>query len=312
MGRYRKAVFTHWLNWAFLAVGGIAGLVIDPSIWLAMVPIELGALWVLPDLPMVQLRLDKTLDGETLMREREYYMEQIWGLRKRKRPGSLGARIKALFAEVDDEPLESRVMERHAESFRTYLELRQIVAKLHELHDVRGLSISERDFDRFEQVINAFLRYKLAGKTLAGALSNMDASQLALQIESIDQRLTDAAPQLRSVLSEQRRLCQARLDRLPKLEATLELFRTRADAIVDQLRHVHSQALTDPGMNVNAFLNDLVERQEILNDPMGMLQSDGDELLRDLVSPAADARTVVMAQGRAQDQAKVRSQGQGR
>ncbi|WP_428263607.1 hypothetical protein [Haliangium sp.] len=293
-GQYRKAAFGHWLNLAFLAVGGVLSF-FEPSVLLAVLPLEAGAMWVIPDLPMFQVAVDKELDIKAMMREREYYMAQLWGLRPAPERG-LGARIKGLFTEAEEEPLESRVVDQRQASFRVYMEMRQIIAKLNELSEVRGLSISHRDFERFEQVINAYLRFKVAQRAIAAGLSGHDARELASQIAGIDQRLEEAAPQLRTVLLEQRRLAQQRLDRQPKMEATLELFRTRADAIVDQLRNVHSQALADPGMNVHDFLNDLVERQEILNDPLGALEAD--QLVNEFLGSANPAARAAQAAGK--------------
>jgi hypothetical protein len=61
---------------------------------------------------------------------------------------------------------------------------------------------------------------------------------------------------------------------LPKLQATFELFRTRADALLYQLRNIHSQVLADPGVDVNAVLDEMVERQEMIVDPLGELAAD--------------------------------------
>lgn len=288
---YRKAAFSHWLNVAFLAAGGAISL-FEPSALLAVMPLELGALWILPDLPMFRMYIDKQRAAASMAREREYYMQQLWGLEPLPK-ASLGARIAGIFTEREEIPLEARVQNRKSESFRIYTEMRRIVAKLHELNEVRGLTISARDFERFEQVINAYLRYKVAQRSMAASLAGQDAREVQAQLDSIAHRLENAAPQLRSVLLEQQRLAQQRLQRLPKIEATLELFRTRADAIVDQLRNVHSQALADPGMNVNAFLDDLVERQEILNDPLGSLEADQliDQFLGGSAAQQAAGRT---------------------
>ncbi|MEM9491002.1 MAG: hypothetical protein AAGC55_17770, partial [Myxococcota bacterium] len=203
---------------------------------------------------------------------------------------------------------EERVIDQRQASFKAYMEMRQIIAKLHELQEVRGLSISERDFERFEQVINAYLRFKVAERATASALAGQNPRELAQQLAALDQRIEGAAPQLRTVLMEQRRLAQQRLDRLPKMEATLELFRTRAEAILEQLRNVHSQALSDPGMNVNAFLDDLVERQEILNDPLGALEADQlvDEFLGSGSSSSSASPGTRAARAQAQAQSKQR------
>jgi hypothetical protein len=73
--------------------------------------------------------------------------------------------------------------------------------------------------------------------------------------------------------------------------ATLELFRTRAETIVYQMRDIHGQSLADPGMNVHAFLEDLLEKQELMADPLGDLEAD--RAVRELlagVQPAAEPR----------------------
>lgn len=269
-GRYRKAAFTHWLNLGFLAAAGIAGIAFSPAILLAAIPLELGALWILPDLPNFRAAVDAHYDAAKLHREREYYMEQLWGLFPAQKKGFFAG----LFTHTEEIPLEDRVMQRDDPNFLVYLELLDTVRRLSELQQVRKVTIPGHAFERFDQVMTAYLRMLVASRTLAQALHGVDELQIKRELEEVDAQLETAPRELRAVLGERKRLFETRLQRLPRLQATLELYRTRADAIAYQLRNLHGQVLTDPGTDVTSFLDDLVERQDILADPLGDLEAD--------------------------------------
>jgi hypothetical protein len=147
--------------------------------------------------------------------------------------------------------------------------------------------IVSNDLNRFEQVINGYLRYLMACRSLSEALRGLDASRLEKELHDIEVQLKDATGDLKAVLLERRRLREGQLERLPKLRATLELFRTRADAIVYQMRNIHGQVVADPGVDVNAFLEDMVEKHELMADPIGELEAD--QAVRDMLRGAQGA-----------------------
>jgi hypothetical protein len=280
---YRWHAFTHWANLTLLATTGIAGAAIDPIIWLLAAPLEMGALWVIPDLPNFRAGIDKRHAAKDLARERAYYVEQLWGLAPRSK--TIGRRFVELFADVDEEDVDDRVIERDV-SFEHYAAMRQLVAKLLELEKVRGVRIVTGELNRFEQVINGYLRYLIACRSLSEAIRGLDAARLRKEIGTIDAQLEDADETLRGVLLERRRLSERQLERLPKLRATLELLRTRADAIVYQMQNIHGQVLADPGANVNAFLDEMVEKHELLADPLGDLEADQE--IREFLRPSRE------------------------
>ena len=298
---YRWQAFTHWLNLLFLTAGGVAAATYDPSILLAIAPLEAGILWVLPDLPSFRGSIDRRRGTADILKERAYYVEQLWGLYPETK--TMGQRIASWFTDSPPEDVDHRVIKREERTFKEYYELRQIIKKLRELEQVRGVKIPAQD-TRFEQVVNGYLRFLIAARALAKALQGIDEGQLQAELDDIDKRMENAHPELRAALLERRRLKVASLERLPKLQATFELFRTRAEAIVYQMRNIHGQVLADPGMDVNSFLDDLVERQEILVDPLGELEADqvvhellhrddkiSAELSRNRAAAAAAART---------------------
>jgi len=269
---YRWHAFTHWANLALLAATGVAGAAVDPMIWLLAAPLEMGALWVVPDLPNFRARIDQRQAAKDLQRERAYYLEQLWGLRPRER--TLGQRLLGWFADVDEEDsVDERVMSPDA-AFEHYVAMRQLIAKLLELEKVRGVHIVSNELGRLELVINGYLRYLVACRSLSDATKTLDAMRMRSEITAIDAQLVDAEASLRAVLLERRRLRTAQLERLPKVRAMLELLRTRADAIVYQMQNLHGQVLADPGVDVNAFLDEMVEKHELLADPLGDLEAD--------------------------------------
>lgn len=281
-GRYRWQAFSHWLNLGFLAASGLAVVALGPVALIPALALEAGALWVVPDLPPFRRKVDQRLEFKDLMVERAYYLDQLWGLRPEP-PRRLGARMASLLAETVVDDLDDRI-ERLDSRAAEYLELRQTVRKLRELRQLRDVKLREFELARFELVINGYLRLLISSRVLAEGIARLDETRLRRELTEVYQQLEDAdKSQLRAVLTERKRLCEARLARLPKLVATLELFRTRADTIVDQMRNIHSQVLADPGMDVTAYLGDLVERHEMLVDPLGTLEAE--HLLDGLVEP---------------------------
>ena len=291
---YRLHAFTHWLNLAFLAGAGVAGVVIDPVIWMVAAPLEMGAMWVLPDLPNFRARVDQQQAARDLIRERAYYLQQLWGLAPRRL--SRAEWIIGLFADFERDDLDARVLKKDP-AFQQYAEMRQIISELTDLEKVRGEPIVSNEINRLEQVINGYLRYLMGCKSLDAALRGVDSTRLKKELVDLEAQVKNATPDLRSVLFERKRLCETQLEKIPKLQATLELFRTRAEAIVYQLRNLKGQVLADPGVNVNAFLEDLVEKHEIMADPLSELEAD--QAVREILhSSDADSRrrTILAAQ----------------
>jgi hypothetical protein len=161
--------------------------------------------------------------------------------------------------------------------------MRQLVAKLLELEKVRGVRIVSHELARLELVITGYLRHLMACRSLYEALQGLDTGRLKKEIHLLDAQIEEADESLRPVLLERRRLRAAQLERLPKLRATLELLQTRAEAIVYQMRNLHGQVLADPGVDVNSFLDDMVEKHELLADPLGELEVDQE--IRELLKP---------------------------
>src|SRR5438045_2848159 len=96
---YRWYAFTHSLNLAFLVGAGVAGAVMDPIVWLLAAPLELGALWVIPDLPNFRAQIDAQVKINAFRRERSYCLDQLWGVVPRRQ--SVGQRILGMFVEVE-------------------------------------------------------------------------------------------------------------------------------------------------------------------------------------------------------------------
>ncbi|GEM_PF-3062383 len=269
---YRKAAFTHWLNLAFLLGGGVAGAMVDPIIWVLMAPVEMGILWTIPDMRLFQHYADKEWTEGAAEREREYYLDQLWGLEEVETVG-FGEWVKNLLFETE-ENLDERVVRRHSPEFKHYLEMREIVAKLGEMVHVSGVAVTEAEVARFETVINGYLRLLIACRPLAQALEKTDERALRHELEQLAGKVKKAEPRVAAVFRERQKLLQDQLTRVPKLKATLELMRTRAEAVVYQLRNIHSNVLADPAADVNEVLDDMLQRQEMMIDPLGELQAD--------------------------------------
>lgn len=279
---YRKFAFLHWLNLSVLALGGLASLQ-DPSVLVALVPLEAGILWILPDLPFFRAWADKTHTQQLNNEERAFYLEQLFGMKEKPNVGFVG-KLKTLFVNTDPETgeqVDGRIANSDGPDARRYLEMRSIIRRLRELTGVRGARITETELNRFEGVVNGWLRLLIACRPLQQAISRIDERSLKNELTQIERKLEAADGPLRPVLNERIRLLQSQLERVPRLQATLELFRTQADAIYYQLHNVHSQVLTDPGTDVQGVLNDMIEKNDMLADPLGQLESD--QLVRDMM-----------------------------
>jgi hypothetical protein len=268
---YRRYALTHGLNLSFLAGAGLAGALINPIIWVVAAPLALGALWVVPDLASFRRRVDRMQRMQEIQRERAYCLEHLWGLKPREK--SLMDTLLGAFLEIDDDDPSPRVIKRDV-TFERYMEMRELLSKLRELENVRGNNIVSQDIQRFEQVINGYLRYQIACRSLADALKTMNESEAQKEVSALEEQLKTAPPDLRMVLSERKRLRESQLERIPKLQATLELLRTRADTVVYQMRNFYGQVLADPGADVSSFLEDMLEKHEMMADPLGELEAD--------------------------------------
>lgn len=285
---YRREIFLHGLNLGFLTAAGIAGFY-DPNLWFLAMPVEAALLWILPDLPPIKMWVDKRHQAEALAEERRYYLEQLWGLNAPDRKPPFAA-LLALFVESPPDNPDLRVQARGSSQFQAYLEMRTIVNHLRELVGVRGVHLTDVELGRCEQVINGYLRLLIACRPLERAVSGGDLVKLDEDIAEVDEKLAEADGPVRAVLTERRQLLAQQRERLPRLEATLHLFRARSEAIVQQLRNIHGQVLADPGMNVNEMLDMVMDRQEaIAGDPLQ--HADADRIVEEFLRrPAVKAK----------------------
>jgi hypothetical protein len=280
---YRLAAFAHWANLGFLATGIVAGVAIDPMYFFALVPIEAALLWALPDLPPFRSAVDKRERQRRMRREREFYLDQLFGLRPRP-PKKTSEKLLGMFINDEPDDADDRVIGRSVELDR-YLEMREIVASLRKMVPLENVRVKEEDIERVELVVHGYLRVLFACRPLYAAIQAAERDNLGAELEDVRARLAQAAPSMRNVLLERERLLAGQAARVPKLEASLELLRSRADAMCYQLRNLHSQVLTDPGTHVHAALDEMIERNDMLGDPLADL--DADQMVRDLLDEQA-------------------------
>jgi hypothetical protein len=293
---YRWAAFTHWSNLAFLTAVGMGGALVDPAWWYVLVPTQALLFWLAPDVPPLRKAVDAQSAQKQRDAERTYYLDQLWGLRPLPAP-SLGARMKRMIVSADVPEPDDR-LPRKGENAR-YFEMRDILSKLRAMLPIAEGRVTPADLERLDKTIIGYLRVLFACRPLQRAVAESDEEQLAAQLAEIEQRIANADAALRPVLQERKRLVESQLERAPRLRATLELLRTRADAIPQQLRNLHSQVLTDPGSEVHAMLNDMIERNDMLADPLADLAAD--EAVRELLEqpePAKPRPAGVRAAGR--------------
>lgn len=256
---YRREAFKHAANLSALAAIAAAGLW-EPRLWALAVPIELAFLWIVPDLPTFRSAVVRRREERAIADERARLLDRLWGLT---------AVNESAWAWGASEPsLDDRVKERGSREFEAYLEMRATIAQLRGLVGMRAVYLTEAELRRCEEVINGYLRMLIALEPLERAISSVDLESLELQIASIERQIEAADGPIRAALDERRSLLAQQRARVPRLTATLQLFEARAAAIAQQLRDIHAQALTDPGMNVTEMLDAVLHRHEVMADPL--------------------------------------------
>jgi hypothetical protein len=281
---YRWAAFTHWSNLALLTTLGISGALVDPSAWILLAPVQLLVLWLAPDLPPLRRAVDARTEQAQRDAERAYYLDQLWSLRPLPQR-SVSDRLVGLFVGAPEPEPDTRLSPTPDNA--RYLEMRDIVSKLREMVPIAQGRVKLLDIERLDRVVVGYLRILFATQPLSRAVQDSDEVELGTQLVDVNARLQGADATLRPVLLERKRLIETQLARVPRLRATLELLRTRAEAIPQQLRNVHSQVLTDPGSEVHALLDDMIERNDMLSDPLADLAAD--DAVRELLSQSAPA-----------------------
>ena len=283
---YRWEAFRHWANVAVLAAGGVLGAVHDPAWWVMTLGLQAGVLWVVPDLPPFKRAVDEKHKASRLQQERAYYLAELWGLDDP--PAPEGPWWKRVFVEAEPPDVDSRIRYRSLPAARDYLEMRDIVRKLGELRNMPGVRISTADLDRLELVTNGYLRLLIATRPLQAALDKTDTNALQRTLRQLQAELEDADPSVRPALQERMRIATSQLERAPKLEATLDLLRSRASDMVQQLRNMHATVLANPSQDVHSMLDEMAGQQELLGDPLGHLAAD--QVVRDFLSRSGPAR----------------------
>lgn len=275
---YRWEVFRHWANLALIGLGGAAGMLHDPM-WFAFTAVAAGGvLWVVPDMPPIRAAIDKRYRARDLLRERAYYLNELWGLNP---PPPRGNWLKRLIVEEEEADPDRFIRDRSSLACRDYLEMREIVCKLGEMRVVPGTKLSQTDLDRLELIINGYLRLLIAMRPLSAALQRLDVQKLQREVHDLERQLPSADLTVKPALIERRRIAMAQLERYPRLEATLQLLRTRAQDMAHQVRHIHGQVLANPGQDVHAMLDEMAGQQEMMGDPLAHLGAD--QLVREFL-----------------------------
>lgn len=268
---YRWEVFRHWANLALIGIGCAAGTFHDPMWFLFTGAAAAGVLWVVPEMPPVRGVIDKKYRARQLMAERAYYLKELWGLEEEIPKGNW---LSRLFVEAEVTDPDTRIRDRSSLACRDYLEMREIVRKLGEMRQVPGTKLSVTDLDRLELIINGYLRMLIAIRPLSDALSRVDVPRLEREVRDLDRQLTNADPTVKPALIERQRIATSQLERQPKLEATLQLLRSRAQDMAYQVRNIHAAVLADPGQDVHAMLDEMATQQEMMGDPLTNLSAD--------------------------------------
>ncbi len=277
---YRWEAFKHWANLAVLGAGAFLGAVHDPLWWVATAGVQVGVLWVLPDMPPWRAIVNKKHAAAALYHERAYFLNQLWGLNAPPPPP--GNWLTRLVVEQPLPELDQLIQDQRDPAARDYLEMRDIVRKLNELRSVPGVSLSQNDIDRFDVIVNGYLRMVFACRPLMAALQNIDVRRLEREVAEIAAALPNAEPSVRTALAERIRIARSQLERRPKIDATLQLYRSRAADMVHQLRNIQGQVLANPTADVHGMLDDMASQQEMIADPLGHLAADA--LVRELMS----------------------------
>ena len=195
---YRWEAFRHWLNLGVLAAGSFLGLVHDPMWFVAVGGIQAATLWVVPDVPPFRKSVDEKYRQQRLLDERAYYLDQLFGLADP--PGPKKGFFARLFFEGPPVDLDSRIVERHGKECRDYLEMREIIKKLDELRNIRGVRLHENDINRLEVVVNGYLRLLISCEPLEQAVAGLDRRRLERDVAEIEQQLPRADATVRPAL----------------------------------------------------------------------------------------------------------------
>lgn len=283
---YRWEAFKHWANLAVLGVGTFLGAAHDPLWWVATAGVQVGVLWVVPDMPPWRAFVNKKHRADQIYQERAYFLNQLWGLNEP--PPPTGGWLKRMLVEQPAPDLNNLIRDRRDPACRDYLEMCDIVRKLSELRQVPGVSLSQNDIDRFDVIVNGYLRMLFACRPIEAALRDMDPRRLEREVQQIASELPDAEPAVKIALAERLRIAKSQLERYPKLTATLQLYRSRSADMVHQLRNLQGQVLANPTADVHGMLDDMASQQEMMADPLGHVAAD--QLVRELMSEEEDRR----------------------
>lgn len=283
---YRWEAFRHWANLTILAVGGVAGAVHDPAWWLMTAGLQAGILWVVPDLPPFRMAVDKRYKVDRMLQERAYYLAELWGLYEPPEPALPW--WKRLLVEAPPPDLDSRIHNRNSAACRDYLEMRDIVSKLGDLRNMPGVRISSNELERLEVITNGYLRLLISTRPLQAALDKTDVPALARTVQQLEAEMATADPAVKPALLERQRIARAQLERAPKLEATLDLLRSRAGDMVQQIRQMHATVLSNPAQDVHSMLDEMAGQQELMGDTIGRVAAD--QAVRELLAQSGPAR----------------------
>lgn len=241
---YRRAVLTHWANLTGVGVAGVLGAAAFGPVGLFAVGVaEALALWIVPDIPSVQKRLDATEKDDTLETRRWYYLNALWRVQRPVSTNPFFAQRPVRWAEVEGR----RYNTEDDNQFTTFIRLVQIVEGLYSLRTIRPDAVTVAQIGRIDDTINGWLARLYTAKNITDTLAQMDRSVLADELARLEKMYATIDPKDTSsqvVLGERLRALQAKADLIPALEKKRGLVLAEADTIVQQIETLNAQART--------------------------------------------------------------------
>lgn len=253
---YRWFLFKHWANLTFLGAALVFALV-SGSWFLFIVAgvLEVCALWILPDVPLVKRRLDLGDKENRLEEQRWYFLRVLWGV---QRPLSMPldflirkdtnwSQVAASYHEEDDR--------------QTFRRLSQIVTGLRSFRRVQPDSITEAQLARMDEVINGWLNLLYMAKNADESLSRLNKGALEEEFNRLKEMYEAAGTDknTRVVLGERLRTLKDKVTSIPRLEQRRDLARAQADTLVHHIETIDSQVRSAGSIGANVLMDTTME-----------------------------------------------------
>ena len=248
-----QLVLKHWMNLSLLG-GSLLGTMLFgwPCLLIGGV-LEVGILWIMPDIPSVQRSLTSGDRVQKIERQRWYYLKSLWELNAPET--SLMDMFVSTSVKWEDLDFPRKFKQDRIETFR---KMCRLLSEIRELQTAKPEVITNEQLLTMDEMINGWLSIQalvLSTQQNRDQINSISLISDFAQLKAEKEKSDPLDKALQIVLGERLRAIAAKSDSVPKMERQIALANAQADNIVQRIEATCTQARMSGAMDTTSMLD---------------------------------------------------------